>query len=97
METSDALRRNLPAVGAAVRSIIIFIAVLSIPLTAAQALALSPTETSSWILALYGLPGLLSLFLALRYRQPLLVTVIGTAVSLLLERDGLRALRAGEE
>jgi benzoate membrane transport protein len=74
METSDALRRNLPAVGAAVRSIIIFIAVLSIPLTAAQVLALSPAETSSWILALYGLPGLLSLFLALRYRQPLLIT-----------------------
>ena len=73
MKTSDALRRNLPAVGAAVRSIIIFIAVLSIPLTAAQALAPSPTETSSWILALYGLPGLLTLFLALRYRQPLLV------------------------
>jgi benzoate membrane transport protein len=74
MVTSDALQRNVPAIGAAVRNIIIFIAVLSIPLTAAQALELSPAETSSWILALYGLSGLLSLILAFRYRQPLLVT-----------------------
>lgn len=74
MVVSNALRRNLPAMGAAVRNIIIFVAVLSIPLTAAQALGLSAAETSSWILALYGLPGLLSLVLALRYRQPLLVT-----------------------
>jgi benzoate membrane transport protein len=74
MDTSGALQRNLPALGAAVRNIIIFIAVLSIPLTAAQAMDLSAAETSSWILALYGVPGLLSLILALRYRQPLLVT-----------------------
>ncbi len=35
---------------------------------------LSAAETTSWILALYGLPGLLSLWLTLRYRQPLLLT-----------------------
>lgn len=74
MVHSDVLRRNLPALGAAVRNIIIFIAVLSIPLASAQALELSAAETSGWILALYGLPGLLSLVLAVRYRQPLLVT-----------------------
>lgn len=74
MSASDALQRNLPVVAAAVRNVIIFIAVLSIPLTAAQALGLSTAQTSGWILALYGVPGLLSLILAFVYRQPLLVT-----------------------
>jgi len=74
MTTSSTLKRNLPAVAAAIRNIIIFITVLSIPLAAAQVLELSATETSNWILALYGLPGLLSLILAWHYRQPLLVT-----------------------
>jgi benzoate membrane transport protein len=74
MRISDALRRNMPALGAAVRIIVIFIAVLSIPLTSAQALGLSEAETSSWILALYSLTGLLSLILVVRYRQPLLLT-----------------------
>lgn len=74
MSVSDTLRRNLPAIGAATRSVIVFVTVLSIPLTAAQALGLSAAETGSWILALYGLPALLSLILAARYRQPLLVT-----------------------
>ena len=73
-ERSDILRRNLPPIGAAVRSIVIFIAVLSIPLSAAQVLELSAAETSGWILALYGLPAVLSLILAFRYRQPLMVT-----------------------
>lgn len=47
---------------------------LSFPLAAAQGMRLSETETASWILALYGLPGLLSLVLAYRYRQPLLLS-----------------------
>lgn len=74
MSIPDTLQRNIPALGAAVRNIIIFITVLSIPLTTARALDLSTAETSSWILALYGVSGLLSLILAWRYRQPLLVT-----------------------
>lgn len=68
------LQRNLPIIAAAVRNIIIFTAVLSIPLTSAQALHLSAEETSAWILALYGVPALLSLTLTIRYRLPLLVT-----------------------
>jgi benzoate membrane transport protein len=71
---SGTLQRNLPSIGAAVRAIIIFITVLSIPLTAAKVLHLSQVETSSWILALYGLPAILSLFLTVIYRQPLLLT-----------------------
>jgi benzoate membrane transport protein len=72
--TIDDLRQNLPAVGAAVRSVIIFIAVLSVPLSAAESLALSEPQTTSWLLALYGLSGLLTLALTLIYRQPLLLT-----------------------
>ena len=74
MLKSRAFRRNIPAIAAAVRNIVIFIVVLSIPLTTAQVLGLSTAETSGWLLALYGLPGLLSLVLAVVYRQPLLVT-----------------------
>ncbi len=71
---TNTLQRNLPVIGAAVRNIIIFTAVLSIPLTAAQALELTPSETTSWIFALYGVPAILSLILTFRYRLPLLVT-----------------------
>ena len=74
MSAANPIQRNLPVADAAVRNIIIFIAVLSIPLAAAEALELSAAETSTWILAIYGLPGLLSLVLAVRYRQPLLLT-----------------------
>lgn len=68
------LRRNLPVVAAALSNIIIFVAVLSIPLTAAQSLGLSAMQTSSWIMALYGLPALVSLALTIAYRQPILAT-----------------------
>jgi benzoate membrane transport protein len=74
MSASNALERNLPGMSVALRTIIVFVAVLSIPLAAAEGLGLSAAETSGWIMALYGLPGLLSLVLALRYRQPLLLT-----------------------
>jgi benzoate membrane transport protein len=71
---SDTLRRWLPALSTAIPLIILPIAILSIPLAAAQEMDLSEAETSSWILAVYGLPALLGLVLAIRYRQPLLLT-----------------------
>lgn len=74
MARSDTLRRWLPAVGTAIPNIILPIAVLSIPLAAAHEMRLSEAETTSWILAVYGLPGLLGLVLAMYYRQPLLLT-----------------------
>lgn len=74
MLSSDSLRRWLPALGTAIPLIILSIATLSIPLAAAQKMQLSEAEATSWILALYGLPGLLSFALAIRYRQPLLLT-----------------------
>lgn len=68
------LRDTLPAIGAAVSSVVIFVSVLSIPLAAAAELELSAAETTGWILGLYGVSGALSLVLVLRYRQPLLLT-----------------------
>lgn len=52
----------------------IFIAVVSIPLDAAAGLNLSREETSVWILAVYGLPSLVTILLIRLYRQPLVVT-----------------------
>lgn len=74
MLKSKVVQRNMPIIGASVRNIVIFITVLSIPLASAEHMALSGAETSSWILALYGIPPLLSLILTVIYRQPLLLT-----------------------
>jgi benzoate membrane transport protein len=73
---SGEFRRTLPALSAAVPVIIIFVAVLSIVLTAAgpRGLALSDAEISGWIVVVYGLPALPSLVLTIRYRQPMLLT-----------------------
>ena len=71
---SEVLRRNLPSIGAAVRMIIIFTSVLSIPLTAAKVLELSQDQTSSWIMSLYGFSALLGIALTIKYRQPILIT-----------------------
>jgi predicted benzoate:H+ symporter BenE len=70
--SSGEFRRTLPALGAAVPVTIIFIAVLSIVLTAAglQGLGVSAAQTSGWIVVVYGLPALPSLVLTFRYRQP---------------------------
>lgn len=72
----EGLRYTLPALAAAVPVTIIFIAVLSIVLTAAgpQGLGLSGAQTSSWIVVIYGLPAIPSVVLAFRYRQPMLLT-----------------------
>jgi benzoate membrane transport protein len=74
MSTANTFRQHLPVVAAAVRNIIIFIAVLSIPLASAQAMGMTTDLTTGWIAALYGVPGLLSILLAIRYRQPLQFT-----------------------
>ncbi len=74
MLRSETLRRWLPALGAAIPLTIFPIAVLSLPLAAAQEMRLSAAQTTSWILTLYGLPGLLGLVLTILYRQPLLLT-----------------------
>lgn len=70
----DAFQEAIPALAASIPIIIIPITALSILLAATQALHLSPVQTTSWILTVYALPGLLSLPLILRYRQPLILT-----------------------
>lgn len=64
----------LPILGVSLPLIIIFLSVLSVPLAAAQRMGLTPNQTTSWIFAIYALPGLADLWLALRYRQPLILT-----------------------
>ncbi len=64
----------LPAITVSVRTTILFIAVLSLPLTASESLQLSGGQTTSWILVLYGLTGLFGLVIAIYYRQPIVFT-----------------------
>ena len=49
-------------------------AVVGIPLDAAADLGLTADQTSSWILAVYGLPSVLTIAMTLRYGQPLAIT-----------------------
>lgn len=72
----EELRRTLPALIAGLTVTIVFLAVLSIVLTAAgpHGMGLSEQQTSGWIALIYGLPMLPSLVLTLRYRMPLLLT-----------------------
>ena len=69
-----ASRRVSPSWGAVLSMTVIFIAVLAIPLKAAVDLGLSQAETATWLVAIYGLPGAVALVLALRFREPLLLT-----------------------
>jgi benzoate membrane transport protein len=73
---SDEFRRTLPALIAGLTVAIVFLAVLSIVLTAAgpHGMGLSDRRTSGWIALVYGLPMIPSLVLTLRYRMPLLLT-----------------------
>ncbi len=71
---TNGTRGWMPAVSITIRSLILFIAVLAVPLAAAQELGLSESETTSWILVVYGLTGIFSLGLAIIYHQPLLLT-----------------------
>ena len=73
---SRELHRSVPALVAGLTVTIVFLAVLSIVLTAAgpKGMSLSASRTSGWIALLYGLPMVPSLVLSLRYRMPLLLT-----------------------
>jgi benzoate membrane transport protein len=76
LESREELRRTMPALIAGLTVAIVFLAVLSIVLTAAgpHGLGLSERRTSGWIALVYGLPMIPSLVLTLRYRMPLLLT-----------------------
>ena len=49
------------------------VAALALPLATGRALELSAQQLGGWLLALYGIPAVLSVALTRRYRQPLLV------------------------
>ena len=68
------LQNSLPLLGASLPAVLIFVTVLSIPLHAAQSLGLSSEQLTMWIVALYGIPGILGIILAVRFRQPLALT-----------------------
>ena len=70
MPLGHILRHSFPLLGASLPAVLIFITVLSIPLHAARGLGLSSEQLTMWIMALYGVPGILGLVLAIRYRQP---------------------------
>ena len=74
------LSRLVPPLTMALPVTIFAVAALSFPLTVARLFALSGPVTTTWIAALYGGPGVLSLFLTWRFRQPLLVawSTLGT-------------------
>lgn len=63
----------LEPIGAALPAILFALAVITLPLAAAQSFGLSDSQTTSLIIALYGIPGILCLVLARVYRQPLLM------------------------
>lgn len=82
------LRRLAPPLSVAVPITIFSLAALALPLATSRALALSPEQTGSWLLALYGVPGVLSLVLTTAYRQPLLVAWHTAVVAFLASLAG---------
>lgn len=68
------MRLALRPIAAGMSLAAIFTAVVSIPLEAASDLGLSTSQTSAWIMVVYGLPSLFTVVLILRYRQPLVAT-----------------------
>lgn len=52
----------------------VFIGVIPVILASADKLGLAPPQVTAWIIALTAVPGAITLALALRYRQPLLLT-----------------------
>ncbi len=74
MGFSKKLRWMLPAFGVAIPIMILFLTFLSIPLSAAADMSLTTQQTTSWLLTIYGLAGILSLIFTIYFRQPLLFT-----------------------
>jgi benzoate membrane transport protein len=74
VEWGDESRRFLRPLAAGLSLAAVYVAVVAIPLDAADELGLSSLETSAWILAVWGLPGVLTIVLTIRYRQPIPIT-----------------------
>lgn len=72
--TTSAEHVWLTWLGAALPMIILPVVIVTIPVAAGASMRLTGDQLTSWIVALYAVPSLLSLGFALRYRQPLLLT-----------------------
>lgn len=72
--SSNALRSWLPAISSAIPLGVFALIVLTVPLSAARELGLSSGEVTSWMLAWFTAPALLSIGIAIRYQQPLALT-----------------------
>lgn len=66
-------RFSLPALTMAIPTLIFAVIALSIAFATSHELNLTDQQTSSLIVGLYGIPGILSLALTFAYRQPLMV------------------------
>ncbi len=79
---SDSGRSSLPIAGVSLSAVIVIVTMLSVPLAAGQSMGLSSSLTATWIAGIYGIPSLIGIGLALRYRQPLAAT--GTILAIIL-------------
>ncbi|MEX2599860.1 MAG: benzoate/H(+) symporter BenE family transporter [Dehalococcoidia bacterium] len=82
MSSRKGAASTVPLIGVSLASIILFVVVLSIPLAAGPEIGLSPALLATWIAGLYGIPSVLGILMAIRYRMPLAVT--GTFVAIIL-------------
>ncbi len=74
MSSSNQPQSPLLSISVALPVIILFITALSLPLSSAPLLDLSPAQISAWVFAHYGLVGLLSITVTFIYKQPILFT-----------------------
>jgi benzoate membrane transport protein len=72
--SAQGTRKFLPSLAVALSMGAVFTAFLSVLLSAADIIGLSDGETNGWIMAAYGIPGVIGFFLAWRYRTPVLMT-----------------------
>lgn len=74
ISNGEGKRRLLPAVAVALSMGAVFVAFLGVLLTAADVMGLTDGQTNGWIMAGYGIPGILGLILTWRHRIPMLMT-----------------------
>ncbi|HEY3522860.1 MAG TPA: benzoate/H(+) symporter BenE family transporter [Candidatus Limnocylindrales bacterium] len=84
----------IDGIGASIPAVMVFLAVLTIPLSAAPTIAPSNDQLSGWIFALYAGPGLLGVLLAFRHAQPLVLT--GNVFAIILFASEANRLGFGE-
>ncbi|MDX1746741.1 MAG: hypothetical protein R3324_12445, partial [Halobacteriales archaeon] len=74
MSLREQLREATPQLGAAIPMWMLWLAALAITLTAIEGMELSAPQTSSWVMVLFGLPALLSIFFSSATRVPMVFT-----------------------